>query len=1012
MSTMYTAKIYLIKPLPKIINTAITVVFDDVEYIGKIIENGIELDTFPTWLANPILVSGRDSGGNYLIIESYDQEGHTIQVYETLVYQTYNEVVNARVGFDDTQYETLGQAIRTQISNLNTTIDNLQEVVDSKADYIPTVQNIENDVTSLQSNVTSIQSDVDDLSNVTSELSASINALSESKESITNKSTTISQDSTNVEYSTARAVYNYVNDIASAIEINNLKDGETSSLHQINATNIGPDSIAFGTSISGSKAFRLNYISTNAQDHTFETFNLSSVDGIEVGMEANIYINDGIKDTNYMMIGNVQAIDGNNLLITTSIVDTSIDIDNLVNSYIWFTGHSDIGDIIIGTGAVAEGYDTNATQIGSHSEGINTIALGKYSHAEGNGSVAGGYCSHAEGRNTITKGLYAHSGGDGSETSGDYSFAHGLSNKATNRCASAFNERTQANGRASSAFGYQTSANGTTSFSGGTNSQANHDSSFSFGIRTKTSRKNQVIFGADNQDNSDALFIIGDGVENNKHNAFEVLANDVKSNDISLEKTSNKVTSIDSASTDIQYPSAKAVFSEIEKNKKEIKSISNSSADLQTVLSTGPNSSGTYCRLMPYNDEKMYLWLDDKYLELIKVNGKWRMNSASSLFTFTSYESDETHYISEIANAFGILSPNNDGRVIVFFRCHGTRRADIIDDSTGETITETIPYYSIRAKVSNTDGTFDVSTPSTVMWSTELDEDVNKIHKLADGTYTCTYYTNGGTISVLEPWADTSSSYVYFSKIRHSDTGKNFVYLKDGNYPANDTCQDICKQQFIITNGTISSSGTMSYVINGYKRVDMDGVLNKNTRVGMVSFAKIKNSNNYLGIVESSVNLKASKPRPMCVQLFECRDISYSTLSPTTPKTILLPDEGESRGAPYITTLDDGRIAISFMSSQEFTGNKNEVSSFNKVWSVYVSKIPVTAGMLERGLLDDNLFVKLDFLEFSESQWGRWGSISNIDGKLYKTFTYGYNDNNGVAHRYGNLVIYNTTFVN
>lgn len=207
MSTMYTAKIYLIKPLPKIINTAITVVFDDVEYIGKIIENGIELDTFPTWLANPILVSGRDSGGNYLIIESYDQEGHTIQVYETLVYQTYNEVVNARVGFDDTQYETLGQAIRTQISNLNTTIDNLQEVVDSKADYIPTVQNIENDVTSLQSNVNSISSDVDDLSNVTSELSDSINTLSESKESITNKSTTISQDSTNVEYPTARAVY-------------------------------------------------------------------------------------------------------------------------------------------------------------------------------------------------------------------------------------------------------------------------------------------------------------------------------------------------------------------------------------------------------------------------------------------------------------------------------------------------------------------------------------------------------------------------------------------------------------------------------------------------------------------------------------------------------------------------------------------------------------------------------------------------------------------------------------
>ena len=108
---------------------------------------------------------------------------------------------------------------------------------------------------------------------------------------------------------------------------------------------------------------------------------------------------------------------------------------------------------------------------------------------------------------------------------------------------------------------------------------------------------------------------------------------------------------------------------------------------------------------MSYNDEKMYLWLDDEYRVLTKVNGKWKMSSESSLFTNTNNECNETHTITEIANAFGILSPNNDGRVIVFFRCHGTRMADIIDDSTGETITEKIPYYSIRAKVSNTDGT-------------------------------------------------------------------------------------------------------------------------------------------------------------------------------------------------------------------------------------------------------------------------------------------------------------------
>ena len=450
------------------------------------------------------------------------------------------------------------------------------------------------------------------------------------------------------------------------------------------------------------------------------------------------------------------------------------------------------------------------------------------------------------------------------------------------------------------------------------------------------------------------------------------------------------------------------------------KSIEDATNDIWNAIDNSPSSSaensttynitgsGTYPRIMKYNESKLYVWLDDRY----RVIENGEVSNSASYFTHRegssvgvyNGESDATHTITDIANAFGILSPNNDGRVVVFFRCHGTR--NIVVD--GNTIT--IPYYSIRAKVSDTNGVFnDYSGQSTVMWSTEIDEDTRNNIYIENNKLMCEYYSSGGTISVWEPWAETGINYVVFSKIRHNTDDKLFPINCEA-YPYNytDTCQDIYKQPYVVTGGSIArkSGVTLSYVIHGYTQTNMDGVVNPKSRVGMISFAKLKDgSNKHIAVVEDSVNLTAMEPRPMCVQYLYTNEMTTGTWSPSsTLKTLFMPDIGERRGAPFVTTLNDGRVAISFMSSQEFKGIKRTdgATENNRVIDIFVSKVPITYNMI----LTDDLFVKLNFFEFSNSQWGKWGAVQNIDYKLYKSFTYGINVSESESTRYGNVVIY------
>ena len=138
---------------------------------------------------------------------------------------------------------------------------------------------------------------------------------------------------------------------------------------------------------------------------------------------------------------------------------------------------SKYGDTTIDVGRKAD------TTVGDYStaEGCDTTASGIYSHAEGCITIASSICSHAEGRNTTASGSYSHA--EGSDTT------------ASSICSHAEGKNTTASG------GY----------------------SHAGGIGTKALKSSEVAYGRYNVSNSNTLFSIGDGTNDDaRHNAFEI----------------------------------------------------------------------------------------------------------------------------------------------------------------------------------------------------------------------------------------------------------------------------------------------------------------------------------------------------------------------------------------------------------------------------------------------------------------------------------------------------------
>lgn len=219
-----------------------------------------------------------------------------------------------------------------------------------------------------------------------------------------------------------------------------------------------------------------------------------------------------------------------------------------------------------GANSHAEGRETVASGECAHSEGRGTIASGITAHAEGKNSMAVGYTTHAEGTNSLaggttkpsentdrTEGYFAHAEGNATWAKGNSSHAEGIGTIAGKIACHAEGYYTEATGERSHAEGYYTKATSGNSHAEGSSTQATGVNSHAEGNKTLASGANshaggvgtiarqnsQTVIGRYNKGNEsvNSLFVIGNGSESNRSNAFEVMSNNIGEVSLVLGKT-------------------------------------------------------------------------------------------------------------------------------------------------------------------------------------------------------------------------------------------------------------------------------------------------------------------------------------------------------------------------------------------------------------------------------------------------------------------------------------------
>ena len=345
-----------------------------------------------------------------------------------------------------------------------------------------------------------------------------------------------------------------------------------------------------------------------------------------------------------MKTSSVASVIGYEAIDEFSIYCIKRDFDN--NTKVLTLSKYDVKDgVDFGGGALSEGVQTYAVNIGAHAEGAQTVAKGQYSHAEGIRTVAN-YAAHAEGSETIASGSRCHAEGYKNEASGDFSHvegdnniasgtsshAEGYNTRATNNQSHAEGGSTNATGKQSHAEGWSTTASGLhshaeggytiasawNSHAGGNYAEANGSNSFAHGDHVKTSNANEVAFGQYNKSESDTLFSIGNGTdEENRSNILEVknIENDgevkyeyfAPSGDIIFYHYGNKYENTYKKALVASYFDNKGEYARY-----KVEYIYWDSTNYMITNFVGDNRLGHTIGLIQYNDEFLYLPLTQK----------------------------------------------------------------------------------------------------------------------------------------------------------------------------------------------------------------------------------------------------------------------------------------------------------------------------------------------------------------------------------------------------------------
>ena len=237
--------------------------------------------------------------------------------------------------------------------------------------------------------------------------------------------------------------YKVVNADGSIVDLTaggtDIVDSETGSLVAGNTeTNsaLSPYTTVTGTgNTAGMKGFRI-IAQTGIADGE-GTYTLDSVEGLEVG---DIY---SVRHTwSAIDRGSITAIDASNNTVTVDtyfdkelvddeyVADTGMTLDEYLAAQPWrntlsINAKPNIGTLMIGVAATAEGRNNMALRVGSHVEGNSNIAIGEYSHVEGQQNTAG-HVAHAEGRECEAVGEYSHAEGRNTHALGFGSHAEGF----------------------------------------------------------------------------------------------------------------------------------------------------------------------------------------------------------------------------------------------------------------------------------------------------------------------------------------------------------------------------------------------------------------------------------------------------------------------------------------------------------------------------------------------------------------------------------------------------------
>jgi len=216
-----------------------------------------------------------------------------------------------------------------------------------------------------------------------------------------------------------------------------------------------------------------------------------SVDDLYVRCDANI-------DGNTTILGNLTVLGDMSVIETRVSVTSALSVVNTGTGpavYIQQTGTEPVALFLDDTnnhlrlddGLRTSFYNSTATASYAVAEGNNTKALSVNSHSEGSNTVASGDSSHAEGYYTSATNSYTHSEGDETLASGVRSHAEGYRTVASNFMSHAEGSNSVASGLVTHAEGLNNIASGNYSHAAGSYSQAAHDRTFIWKGSTETS---------------------------------------------------------------------------------------------------------------------------------------------------------------------------------------------------------------------------------------------------------------------------------------------------------------------------------------------------------------------------------------------------------------------------------------------------------------------------------------------------------------------------------------------